>query len=549
MNDNRTRSFRPLAAAVRPGAITERNAAERQRLRQLALHATLRRALHRQSGDGPPPVRTFAEGLIVVIATYNDGRPLLDPLARINTLHHLLLALEHQRAALPEKARDNFKVVIADNGLSASQRSRLEDYFQALSVRSRTHHRRPPQFLVVPAPKIPGDEFTRTAGYARNQALREIRRRREAGDPSFDAPVLIHDDDAVTDGIGDMYRLLSRHRNVLGAVAPQMQGVRDMAQHATAIRARKHIPRLGTPARISSFPPVFDRDGLINFSVLFAFGGTRIPKTCALLLHPRALDDLASVHGDVFHVWEKGSFEDMCCSIGLACTDWDVFTCESARVHDQVRHHPEARLRQQFNWAYDHATAFHDFSEVSRMLPQPVVHHGISALVPLAREERTRHEGWGLQRMVRLTGFPGLQATIARPEEALELLDYIRARLATARGAARFLSKHRYALEGGFETSANLAATVRVVRRVVKAVLAQIDPDKFRRIEVPFVDHRVSANRKGRHTNPAEALRFHRDTRVARLLGNLASLFRNPSNDFRNGEVRCVVLGPRQATG
>lgn len=93
------------------------------------------------------------------------------------------------------------------------------------------------------------------------------------------------------------------------------------------------------------------------------------------------------------------------------------------------------------------------------------------------------------------------------------------------------------------------ATTVRVGRRLVRAILAQLASDRCRRIEVPFVDHRAAATRKGRQANPAEALRFHRDTRVARLLGNLASLYRNPMNDFREGKVRCVALGPRQATG
>ncbi len=539
--------FEPVVELVRSDAPTEQSAAERQRHRQQALLETLLRA-RVQAHDGPPQPRTFEEGLIVVIATYNDGRPLLDPGARINTIHHLLLALEHQRGALPESAQGNFKVVIADNEMAEQQRSRLEDYFSALKTQAKANRRPPPQCLIISAPRIRGDDFTRTAGYARNLALREIRRLRDAGDSSFDAPVLIHDDDAVTDGIGDMYRLLSRHRNVLGAVAPNVQGVRDLASYALRIRSRRPRLRRGTSAQISSFPPVFDTDGLINFSVLFAFGGSRVPKTCALLLHPRALDDLASGNGEVFHVWKKGSFEDMCCSIGLACSDWDIFSCRSARAYDQVRHHPEARLRQQFGWGYDHATAFYDFSEVSRQLPEPTVHHGISVLTPLSKEERTREEGWGLQRTLRLRGFPGLQATIARPHEVLETLSYIREQLTTPRRAARFRKKHNYAFEGGFESLKNLSATVRLNLKVVEQVIAQLDPTRLRRIEVPFVDHRWAYSQAGDRAGHADALRFGRDTRVARLLGNLASMFRNPTNDFRKGKVRCVVLGPRQAT-
>lgn len=548
MNELKMPHFEPVAETVRNPVPTELHAADRQRQRQQALFETLLRARIRHAGDGPPPVRTFQEGLIVVIATYNDGRPLLDPAARINTIHHLLLALEHQRPGLPESARSNFKVVIADNGLNAQQRSRLEDYFTALRAKAKANHRTPPKLLVVPAPKIRGDEFTRTAGYARNLALREIRRRRDAGDASFDAPVLIHDDDAVTDGIGDMYRLLSRHRNVLGAVAPSVIGVRDMALHATEIRARRYEPRLGTSAQSSSFPPVFDRDGLINFSVLFAFGSARIPKTCALLLHPRAIDDLASERGEVFHVWKKGSFEDMCCSIGLACSDWDIFTCGSARAYDQVRNNPEARLRQQFAWAYDHATAFHDFSEVSKLLPEPVVHPGASALVPLPRESRTRAEGWGLQRFGRIVGHPGLQATVARPDEVLETLDLILEQVSTPRRAALFQEKHAYAFEGGLETVENLIAAARASQQAVKAVSAQLNPERLRRIEVPFADHRREYAGGGERAGHAEALRFGPDTRVARLLGNLASMFRNSANDFANGDVRCLAFGPRQAT-
>jgi len=282
--------------------------------------------------------------------------------------------------------------------------------------------------------------------------------------------------------------------------------------------------------------------------VLFAFGGSRIPKTCALMLHPRALDDLRSEDGDIFHVWKKGSFEDMCCSIGLACSDWDVFCCGSANAHDQVRNHPEARLRQQFAWGYDHATAFHDFSEVSELLAEPVVHHGVSVLMLLAKEEPTETEGRGLQRMVRLQGFSGLQATIARPEEVFELLGHIRDQLSTARRATRFCNKHDYAFEGGLETAENLRHVVRITRKVLKAVLAQLDPEQFHRIEVSFNNHKRVYSKAGERSGHADALCFARDTRVARLLGNLASVFRNPMNDFRKGQAKCIVFGPRQAT-
>jgi hypothetical protein len=540
--------FLPVPETVRRAIPTERSASERQISRQRALYETLLRARTGTLDDGPPPSRTFQEGLIVVIATYNDGKPPLDPSARINTLHHLLLALEHQRPGLPEKARDNFKVVIADNGMSEEQRSRLQGYFTSIAAHAKRNRRTRPEFLIVDAPKVRGDDFTRTAGYARNIALREIRKRREAGDKSYDAPVLIHDDDAVTDGIGDMYKLLSRHRNVLGAVAPRVHGVRDMTRFATEIRSYSYEPRRGTSAQSSSFPSVFDKDGLINFSVLFAFGGSRIPKTCALLLHPRALENLTSHQNDVFHVWKKGSFEDMCCSIGLACFDWDVFECRSALAYDQVRSHSEARLRQQFSWAYDHATAFYDFSEISRLLPKPVVHPGVSVLVPLAKEERTREVGWALHRMNRLTGFPSLQACIVRPEDAFETLHYIRHQLSTRRRTKDFLEKHSYAMEGCFETKRNLSATVALTLKVVRRVIAEIDPARARRVEVPYVDHRQLYGPSGDRAGHAEALRFDRDTRVARLLGNLGSMFRNPANDFVGGKVQYVTLGPRQAT-
>jgi hypothetical protein len=540
--------FEPVVEPIRKAVPTELKASDRQKQRQAALFETLLRARTVHHGDGPPPARSFQEGLIVVVATYNDGKPLLDPSARINTIHHLLLALEHQRPALPEKARANFKVVIADNGMTGPQRSRLEDYCTSLKSQAKRNGRTRPECLIADAPKIRGDDFTRTAGYARNAALREIRRRRAAGDPGFDAPVLIHDDDAVTDGIGDMYRLLSRHRNVLGAVAPRVNGVRSMAEHALRILSQDYEPRRGSSAQSSSYPSVFEKDGLINFSVLFAFGGSRIPKTCALLLHPRAIDDLASTQGDVFHVWKKGSFEDMCCSIGLACSDWDIFGCNSAQAYDQVRGHHEARLRQQFGWAYDHATAFYDFSEVSKILPNPVVHRGVSVLVPLPKSERTREIGWGLHRIIRLKGFPGLQATMVRPEELLETLALVREQLSTRRRAAEFRKKHAYAFEGGFESLANLRATVRLTNQVVKRAYERTTSSTVRRIEVPFVDHRQLYASSGDRAEQAEALRFDNDTRVARLLGNLASMFRNPANDFVRGRVRYVALGPRQAT-
>ncbi|MCW5557630.1 MAG: hypothetical protein KIT22_07350 [Verrucomicrobiae bacterium] len=547
MKHSTSRDFIPAVERVGMGSLVERHAAEQQEIRQRALLDTLQRAEAPRDFDGPPPARSFEEGLIVVIATYDDGKPLLDPSARINTIHHLLLALEHQRSALPDKARDNFKIIISDNGLNDDQRSRLKDYLANLSTQARAKARTKPEWMIVDAPKERGNSYTRTAGFARNRALREIWRRKRT-DRSFRAPVLIHDDDAVTDGIGEMYKLLSRHRNVIGAVAPCVDKVRDVGRHAIHVRTQTYERRRGTPAQCSSFPSLFDSDGLINFNVLFAFGSSRIPKTCSLLLHPEAIDDLTSNNGDVFHVWKRGSFEDMCLSIGLACSNWDVFECKSSRAYDQVRGHPGAALRQQFSWAYDHATAFYDFSVISKLLPTSVVYPGVSVLVPLAKEERSALGGWGLQRLRRLRGFSGLQATIARPEEVRETLRYIREQMSTKRQALAFRRKHRYAFEGGFGTVKDLLATVRVTLGVVDQVLKQLDPDKFERIEVPFIDRKLVYSTWGERGDYSEALRYERDLRVARLLGNLGSMYRNSTNDFARGVVRCVALGPRQAT-
>ena len=542
------RGFEPVVENPRGGIPSDRSASERQRRRQRALHETLLRAAYAIDDDGPPAQRGYTEGLVVVVATYNDGKPLQDPAARINTIYHLLLALEHQREALPPRARNNFKILVADNGMSPEQRARLEDHFQVVRSQATANDRMPPLCRVVDAPKVRGDDFTRTAGYARNMALREIRRLRDAGDPSFDAPVLIHDDDAVTRGIGDMYKLLSRHRHVVGAVAPVVHGVWDMTRHATAIRAERHQPRRGTPAQCRSFPSVFGLDGLLNFSVLFAFGGSRVPKTCSLLLHPRAIDDISSAAGEVFHVWRRGSFEDMCCSIGLSCSNWDLFECHSARAYDQVRSNLESRLRQQFSWAYDHATAFYDFSEVSKLLPTPVVYDGVSVLAPLPKDDRTRTEGWGLQRFPSLPGFPALQATMVRPEEIRESLAFVREQLLAPRRREEFLGKHDYALDGCFETAENLLRTVEQTLHVVDAVRGRLDPTSFVRVEVPFIDHKNVYAPSGDRGKHAEGLRFERDVRVARLLGNLGSMFRNPANDFARGRVHYLTLGPRQAT-
>ncbi len=548
MNQFHQSSFEPVAERIRDAAATEKAAAERQTLRQQALHETLRRASLPNAGEAPPAGRTFHDGLIVVIATYNDGKPLLHPSARINTIQHLLLALEHQRSALPEKARDNFKIVVADNGLTFDQHSRLTDYFTGLKAQAAANNRPCPECLIVKAPKIRGDVYTGTAGYARNQALQEIRRRKLAGDLSYDAPVLIHDDDAVTHGIGDLYQVLSRNRAIIGAVAPCVQGVRNMARRATEIRSRSYEPRRGPPPRSTSFPSVFDPDGQLNFSLLLAFGSSRTPKTCALLLHPGAIDDLMSQAGDVFHVWKKGSFEDMCLGICLACSNWDIYRCDVARAYDQVRTSPEARLRQQFGWAYDHATAFYDFSLVSRTLPAPVVHHGISALAPLPKRERTPQEGWGLYRLSHLPGYPELQATIVRPEEVRETLSFVQDQLSGQRRAKAFLEEHAFALKGCFETPENLLATVRLTLAVVEQVLSQLEASKCTRLSVPFVDHTMLYSTADDRAGQADALRYERGTRVARLLGNLASMFRNPANDFAQGVVRFVALGPRQAT-
>jgi hypothetical protein len=487
-------------------------------------------------------VRHDEPGLINIVASYDDKKPSTDPLARQNTLAKTIEVLAAQLGYLPRSVRDNFHIVLADNGMTAEQLTSARGVIESVNATLRQSGTGQVKFRVAHAPKDPAKPSTATAAYARNQAFSVVRALREL-DHHFGAPVLVTDDDSITTGVADMLADLTGRNKRIGAVAPLNRRTENVVAHATTILpslwAGETLYPTAQPYR--AFPGIIGAAGVIDFCLLTAFGGTRVPKTCSLMLDGNAVQSMQSDAGEIFLVCPEGSFEDMLLSGGLERQGYKVVECQQAEVFDQVRVDPHARCLQQFRWDFDHATAFHDLLLLGNTSNEELVFNGISVLQP-------GRDGWQLtnisaleQAKMRPLQADAVRAAIVHPTEVRELLSRIDIELST--DLDRFMTNHPYAFSGrmgSFRTVEALQRTVKLCRELVDKITPRIPLAGYEKVEIPVIA--VDA------LPPADQLRFSLECRTARLLGNLAAIALMTSNDIEAGTLRVALLGPRQPT-
>lgn len=266
-----------------------------------------------------------------------------------------------------------------------------------------------------------------------------------------------------------------------------------------------------------------------------------MPKTCALMLDGNAVLSMQNDDGELFVVCPEGSFEDMALSAGLERKGYKVAECAEAEVFDQVRVDPRARGLQQFRWAFDHGKAFHDFICIGETTGERLVFDGLSVLEPgTERWLLSRIPGTD-PRVSRSLNTESVVASIVNPYEVKELLSRIEISLAV--DPDNFVAKHPYGFEGrdgSFRDIDVLKKTVRLCRTLIDHALPSIDVRTRETLDVPVLLVSDLA--------PADQLRFDTDSRIARLLGNLAAIGSMTANDIERGVLRVALLGPRQPT-
>ncbi len=463
-------------------------------------------------------------------------------MARQNTLAKTIEVMAAQLRYLPQEVRKNFHLVLADNGMSSGQLSAAQNVIDSVNAQLRLAGTGQIHFHIARAHKDPSNPLTATAAYARNKAFSLIRNMRR-DDPRFSAPMFVTDDDAVLRGLANLHAALTRSNGEYGAVAPLNRTTTDVIETANTLLPNLwggKDPTSSSPAT-RLFPGITDTGGAINFCLLTAFGGTRVPKTCALMLDGNAVHSMQNDDGELFIVCPEGSFEDMALSAGLERKGYKVAECAEAEVFDQVRVDPRARGLQQFRWAFDHGKAFHDFICIGETTGEKLVFDGLSVLEPGAgRWLLSRIPGTD-PRVSRPLNTESVVASIVNPYEVKELLSRIEISLAV--DPDNFVAKHPYAFEGrdgSFRDIDVLKKTVRLCRTLINQTLPSINVDGRETLDVPVM--LVS------ELPPADQLRFDTDSRTARLLGNLAAIASMTANDIEQGVLRVALLGPRQPT-
>lgn len=481
-------------------------------------------------------------GLINLIASYDDKCPASEPLARQNTLANHVQILAAQLRHLPSRVRENFHIVIANNGMSSSQLVSIRGVVDSINNKLRQAEEPEIKLHIVHAPKDPSDPKTQTAAYSRNHGGSFIRQKR-LDDPRFASPILIGDDDSFPLGVAGLLNVLAKGCGKIGAVAPLNRNTDNVILKGDAalaeLDAGHHSPSQNPSFR--NFPGIMDNHGKINFCLLTAFGGSRVPKTCSLLLDGYAVQTMQDSKGDLFLVCPEGSFEDMMLSARLEQQGYDLVECQDAQVYDQVRVNPRARAFQQFRWASDHASAYHDFILVGRREKQPLVFEGISVLIPAYDRWMLRNISADEPGVTQPLNTRRICASIVNPAEVLELLSRIE--LSVAQDPDAFMAKYPYAFEGregSFRDIDVLKKTVALSTKLIQTI-APCMP------RVPSDDVHVPVLSREQLDGP-DQLRFEDDVRVARLLGNLAAMATMTSNDIEGGKLRVALLGPRQAT-
>jgi hypothetical protein len=259
------------------------------------------------------------------------------------------------------------------------------------------------------------------------------------------------------------------------------------------------------------------------------------------MLDGDAVQSMQNHAGELFLVCPEGSFEDMLLSGGLERQGYKVVECPEAEVFDQVRVDPRARGLQQFRWAFDHATAFHDFVRIGEATSEGLVFHGVSVLEPGTQQWQIARIGSQEATIIRALNTDSISAAIVNPAEVRELLSRIE--ISLAHDPDHFIASHPYAFKGragSFRSEDALQKTVRLCQELLEQVMPVMDFVKKDPVDVPVIAMT--------DLNQADQLRFELDCRIARILGNLAAIASMTSNDIEAGTLRVALLGPRQPT-
>lgn len=129
-------------------------------------------------------------------------------MARQNTLAKTIEVMAAQLRYLPREVRDNFHLVLADNGMSSDQLSAAKTVIDSVNAQLGIAGNGMIQFHIAQAHKDPSNPLTATAAYARNKAFSLIRNMRR-DDPRFSAPMFVTDDDAVLRGLASLHTALT----------------------------------------------------------------------------------------------------------------------------------------------------------------------------------------------------------------------------------------------------------------------------------------------------------------------------------------------------
>lgn len=292
-----------------------------------------RRLLHAMMTPRPQDTQNLE--VLTIIPTYGDP-------ARLVSLCVTLESLRRQHVA------GATRVVIADNGLSPAQCVELRTYAEALGL----------SLHFADAHARQGGH--RHAGYARNQALREVFAR-GADDPWFraDALLLLDDDVALLpDALPRLLRgLLSR---------PDVIAVRSVSEPVPTVDAQtldQHWGKPLTPDVLGAGPALCDSHGA-DFASIVAFSGEVATKTNGLLLEYGKVARMHRELGALFLSYPSGSGEDMVLSLGLGQRG-SIVLAHGARVLDQMPRSEVGVFKQRARFGRDHVHMLSDLVELS----------------------------------------------------------------------------------------------------------------------------------------------------------------------------------------
>lgn len=432
-----------------------------------------------------PPVSGLGHlrgGLTIVIPTYDEE-------VRTRTLPLALRAVAAQR--LP----GSLLVVVADNGMSARQRATVTE--TARSVGLDLH--------VVDA--RPSRDDQRSAPYARNVALREIRHRARH-DPRFRASqILLLDDDAapLPGAIQAMDAARRAHHDAVAVI-----GVSRTVPTLDDDVFRRHAEHGLAEGGALPMPSLYGTRG-VDVGALVAFSGEVSTKSNCLLLDARVVFDLLDGAGDAFVAYPNGTVDDMILGAALNRRG-TVVRARGAAVLDQEPAPGRGFRRQRSRFGRDHAILLSDLVQVGHAEHRA---QGIMVLEPSSI-------GWSQH----LLPAPGVTGVVIHPAELGPTLEHLSHMV--REGALQ-----------GFDPDYErgpLAEGLRIGSRVLAFIERQLDrshvvarPDLPKWVPLP--------------DDPSS--RWSMDSRAAQLAGNLMGLH-DIRSEAHDGLPQCFLLGGRQ---